>query len=198
MRACGAGVEIGTKVQLRAEEEDRQENGNDANSRPFIRHVYIQEELKEEWLPGQGSWASEAPTSAARLETLTAKSASKCATLQFGSGEPNVERKGHFREVDCQAGNRAGCLHRAVLLRGWRRVPAQAQDRRRNAVPPVPVAANADADGFCSGTAHYTLLHRLVFLEARESDRGQALLAAPARPGSSLGLIISQYTGVSA
>jgi len=56
MRACGAGVEIGTKVQLRAEEEDRQENGNDANSRPFIRHVYIQEELKEEWLPGQGSW----------------------------------------------------------------------------------------------------------------------------------------------
>jgi hypothetical protein len=56
MYAGGSAAEIGAEVELCAKEEDRQEHGNDANSRPPFKHVNGQKEHKEEWLPGQGSW----------------------------------------------------------------------------------------------------------------------------------------------
>jgi hypothetical protein len=47
------GSQIGAEMELRAQEDDREEQSQDANSTSVFVHVVNKMELKEEWLRGQ-------------------------------------------------------------------------------------------------------------------------------------------------
>jgi hypothetical protein len=58
MRAAGHGVQIGTKVELRGQEDDAEQQSANAGPMGVAKHLSNKTKLRPEWLRGQATeWA---------------------------------------------------------------------------------------------------------------------------------------------
>ena len=55
MRATGAGIQIGTKVELRRQENNTEQHSTDPRPVGISEHPYTMTKLRMEWLRGQAS-----------------------------------------------------------------------------------------------------------------------------------------------
>jgi hypothetical protein len=55
MRATGAGIQIGTKVELRRQEDDSEQQSTDTRPVGISKHPYTKTKLRPEWLRGQAT-----------------------------------------------------------------------------------------------------------------------------------------------
>lgn len=55
MRAAGAGIEIGTKVELRRQEDQTEQHSTDTGPERICEHPYTMTKLRMEWLRGQAT-----------------------------------------------------------------------------------------------------------------------------------------------
>jgi hypothetical protein len=55
MRAAGAGIEIGTKVELRGQEDNPEQHSTDTRPVRISEHPTTMTKLKMEWLRGQAT-----------------------------------------------------------------------------------------------------------------------------------------------
>ena len=55
MRAAGAGIQIGTKVELRRQEDDSEQQSKDTHPVGISVHPYTKTKLRPEWLRGQAT-----------------------------------------------------------------------------------------------------------------------------------------------
>jgi hypothetical protein len=55
MRATGAGIKIGTKVELRRQEDDSEHHSTDTRPVRISEHPYTKTKLRPEWLRGQAT-----------------------------------------------------------------------------------------------------------------------------------------------
>ena len=55
MRAAGSGIQVGTKVELRRQEDDSEQQSADTHPVGIAEHPYTMTKLRPEWLRGQAN-----------------------------------------------------------------------------------------------------------------------------------------------